>query len=124
MADYIRTIPQERFDMDRYRSNDRQTHECDSIGCVVGYCTILDDVNNIPKYSDGDIDFEKWSENFTGLGWWSGTWHWCFSSYWKQIDNTPTGAAQRIEWLLNNGLPQNWSNQLEGTDPLIYKQAK
>ena len=50
-------------------------------------------------------------------------WDWCFSSRWADIDNTPTGAALRIEWLLNHGLPKDWRKQMVGEAPLCYYEG-
>lgn len=122
MADYIRTVPQENFTISYYRSGSERYHKCDSVGCVIGHCTVLDDIDNIPTFQGGDIRFDEWSKIFTELVPYSGKWKWCFSTYWKQIDNTPTGAAERIEWLLNHGLPEDWYEQMTGETPLIYKQ--
>lgn len=35
-------------------------------------------------------------------------WYWMFSSAWREIDNTPKGAAKRIFWLLENGVPTRY----------------
>ena len=32
-------------------------------------------------------------------------WEWCFSGEWRKLDNTPHGAAKRIQVLLRKGLP-------------------
>jgi hypothetical protein len=118
MAAHIRTIPQEMFNMWWFRGGQAKTPECDSVGCVIGHCTVLDP-NPRPRDGFGDIDFRGWSQGFTGLI--GNEWEWCFSSPWQYTDNTPEGAALRIEWLLENGLPQEWCEQLLGDSPLCYK---
>lgn len=123
MADHIRTVPQEKFDMDVYRDNDSLSHECNTVGCVIGHCTVLDK-EPLPPLSYICIDFTVWSERFTGIDSVADAWHWCFSSHWSHVDNTPTGAALRIEWLLNNGLPENWDEQMNGQEPLCYLNDK
>lgn len=45
---------------------------------------------------------------------------WCFSSDWEHVDNTPQGAAARIEWYLDNGLPDDWYEQMRARAPLCY----
>jgi hypothetical protein len=124
MADYIRTIPQDKFHMAQYRLINREEQECNSVGCVIGFCTILDNINNIPRINEGEIYFSKWSYQFTDLIPNGDIWQWCFDSDWQRTDNTPTGAAERIEWLLNNGLPEDWREQMRGDKPLIYKQTQ
>ena len=120
MADYVRTVPQEYFTMSYYRSGSDKYHKCDSVGCVIGHCTVLDDIDNIPTIND-EINFTEWSENYTGLIAGESEWVWCFDSNWKPIDNTATGAADRIKWLLNHGLPEDWLEQMNGKKPLIYR---
>jgi hypothetical protein len=121
MADHIRTVSQDQFDMDYYRMfEDETSAECNSVGCVIGHCTILD-VDNLVRYNDGTIDFGTWSENFTGLKITSSEWTWCFSSLWADVDNTPCGAASRIEYLIACGsVPANWLLQMDGTEGLCY----
>lgn len=141
MADYIRTIPQEVFNMGLYRgevysgvSDCMATIKCNSIGCVIGHCLELDDEENIPRIDEsiwgkprigGDmINFSEWSENFTGLDHMSIAWSWCFSSTWSRIDNTPIGASLRIEYFIKYGVPRNWEAQQFGDYPLVYKSPK
>ena len=119
MADHIRTIPQGVFDMEGFREGQHITPECDSVGCVLGHCVGLDpNPDGIARWEDEGINFFKWSANFTGL---SVGWAWCFSGKWVRTDNTPKGAALRIEWLLKHGLPKDWYEQLKGMAPLCYK---
>ncbi len=123
MADYIETIPQELFDMGGWREDgDKYSHECKSIGCVLGHCTILD-TDPLPKHFDDSIDFRKWSEEFTGINseYGSEEWKYLFDADWDSIDNTPTGAAKRIRYFVENGLPTNWDDQLYYGDELSYK---
>ena len=114
MADYIRTVHTEKFNMYSYREGNHSVEflspECNTVGCVIGHCTILD-IDNLPKNKDGSgtILFASWSETFTGLDVMSTEWDWCFSYYWSFVDNTPSGAARRIEYLLKNGVPENFS---------------
>ncbi len=113
MADYIRTIPAENFDMYVYREGDHSIQylspECKTVGCVIGHCTILD-VENLPRNGDGSgsILFATWSETFTGLEVCSKEWDWCFSYSWSTVDNSPEGAARRIEYLLEKGVPSGF----------------
>lgn len=121
MADYIITIPQKKFNMRFFRRGNIKNIECNSVGCVIGHCTILDSENILINYRDifNEIDFIGWSYKFTGLNRYE--WHWCFASDWINIDNTPEGASQRIMYLIENGLPDNWIEQMDGKKPLCYK---
>lgn len=124
MADYIRTIPQDMFDMSQYRkSYPATTRECNSVGCVIGHCTVLDSKELPLLVQTGKaIDFMQWSEEFTELECGEAEWEWCFGSGWVDVDNTPIGSALRIEWLLNHGLPTTWEDQQNGDVPLCYMQ--
>jgi len=126
MADHLKTnvIP-ENFHMNQYRGDDDfKNPVCGSVGCTVGTCSVLDVENVIENFTDSDgvIDFLDWSVDFTGLLGveYECEWEWCFGSTWATTDNTPTGAALRIEWLLNNGLPVYWKNQMYGHEKLCY----
>lgn|SRR5574343_751787 len=116
-ANYIATVPQGMFDMDFFRINNRDTHECNSIGCVIGHCVILDEWSNVPIFN-GAIDFLAWSLKFFDTNY--NEWMWCFCDEWSEIDNTPIGASKRILWLVENGLPGNWRKQIEGESKLCY----
>lgn len=128
-ADYIRTIPQERFNMGVYRDalpgQDEQPenefdHECKTVGCVIGHCTILDKGNALPMGPNSRwINYTDWSFKFFGpLS--QEEWDWCFDYNWKDRDNTPEGAALRIEWLLKHGLPVDWRDHRSCKAPLCY----
>ena len=119
MADHIRTIPQRMFDMGTYREGQEITPECNSIGCAIGHCTVLDpNPDDIPRWGGGRIEYGWWSFNFTRLG--VNQQKWCFDSHWTLADNSPEGAALRIEWLLSHGLPKDWRRQMIGKAPLCY----
>lgn len=99
-------------------TGDSEKIVCGSVGCAIGHTAFV-----IPKYKN-----ETWldySLRVTGLtdndyeG--NSAWDWCFSEEWRYVDNTPQGAADRIDWLLEYGLPLNWQEQLFGEAPLCYK---
>lgn len=121
-ADYIKTIPQEFFDMSFYRATreDNKTPECGTIGCVVGHCTILDRKNVLDYYIDVDneIMFSEWSVDFFKIT--GDEWDFCFSCSWALVDNTPQGAAKRINYLIHQGLPGNWEDMLNEEMKLCY----
>jgi len=124
MAEYIRTIPENLFDMQIFRApGNYKEVECNSVGCVIGHCTHLDADNvlrNYTRFHDDSIRFHKWAEDFTEMGMYSASFQWCFDSEWADVDNTPEGAARRIEWLIDKGLPKNWQSQMEGKASLCY----
>lgn len=135
MADHIKTISQEVFDMRDYRflkkHNDgyldvlvqklNSELECGSVGCVIGHCVVLDEnVRGIPRFTTNRINYEAWSERFTGLIAKTLEWQWCFGSDWVNCDNTPIGASKRIEYFLNHGLPEDWNEQFTGRATQSY----
>lgn len=70
-------------------------HPCGAVACAVG---------NGP---DAGVEAKR------GEAWWSYSrrafcageveWRWCFTGLWSHCDNTPTGAAWRIRYLLQHG---------------------
>ena len=124
MANHLKTnVLPENFHMGRYRGDDDFSNPvCGSVGCTVGNCTVLDAENVMNNFTNpnGVIDFLSWSKDFTGICRIEDEWAWCFGSIWSETDNTPIGAALRIEWLLNNGLPENWFCQMYGEEELCY----
>lgn len=136
MADHIKTIDPELFDMDIYRRGDTEFAECNSIGCVIRHCAVLEE-GELPRLPNGGIDFSHWSYKFTGLHTMDVEWEWCFGSSWSQHDNSIEGAVNRIEYLVNNeSVPEGFDEDLLYNDThevdefmldvpgLIYKQEK
>lgn len=64
--------------------------------------------------------WDSYCERVFGVPLESTEWHWLFSATWKRTDNTPWGAAGRIAWLIQHGLPDNWYDQMYGWAPLCY----
>lgn len=125
MADYIEKVPQEMFDMADFRQDGRDDinpPDCNSVGCVIGHCARLDAARVSEEYADwqiGGINFTPWSYAFTGLEW-DSEWQYLFGSPWKYGDNTSTGAAKRIRYFVENGLPEDWREQMYGHSKLSY----
>ena len=66
--------------------------------CAIGYGPD----SGIPKLHD-----ENWGEYYIrAFGVARGySWDWCFSGEWRYRDNTPQGAAARILYLVEHGVP-------------------
>jgi hypothetical protein len=120
LADGLRQPLMARFHMGDYSQNDLavRTQTCGSVGCAVGNATYIVGRKNINEgwgeYSGRLFDISDGSDE----------WEWCFSGAWAPTDDTPAGAADRIEILLNCGLPENWEEQMDGSAPLCYRQPK
>lgn len=128
MAQYVDNLPQSVFDMNYYRFAKFGEFysfykECRTTGCILGHCTILD-IKPLPMKVNG-IDFLLWCYQFTGINAFydSKIFDFLFHCKWKFIDNTPKGAAQRIRYFLEYGLPENWQEQMTGKAPLSYLET-
>jgi len=116
IANLMLTIPQERFNMGITRKDDWSTIDYKGIGNPIGLSIVLDDPKNVcylkQSFTDWirgkpkEIDFFTWFTNFTGMTYGWIEWNWCFSDDWVTYDNTPTGAAKRIMYLVEgNTIP-------------------
>lgn len=141
IADFIETVPQENFHMELYLNDNKDeyasirnielidellTHECDAVGCIVGLTVLhrreigikiaTQSSTSDPKVREicwrGTRDM--WSGHNAELS------EYLFNVDWKYIDNDPKNAAKRIRYVLKNGLPDNWQEQMSGQDPLLY----
>ena len=120
-ADWLEAnVKQEMFDISTFRRGQYQTPECDSVGCVIGHTTALDRKNVLKNYTydDGNIKFVDWSHRYFGLN--LDEWFWCFAASWQYTDNTVKGAAARMRYIANNGLPKNWEDIMYGREPINY----
>lgn len=124
--EYIKIIPAEKFDMHSFRDSMEVTQECGTVGCIVGWCTILDTSANFKRFivDDGDdepyIDYKVWSYDFFGLSTVANIglpnydiysvfetqniWNYLFSSWWGDNPETNTidHAIYRFKRLLND----------------------
>lgn len=129
LADLLDTVPEERFDMHSYYWTEQRDfgwdphhtvnirNECGTIGCALGWAPSL----------FAPLDAEGWGEygeRVFGAPDTSAAWSWVFSPDWglDDIDNTPRGAAARIRHLLENGLPEDWREQMSGEAKLCYAE--
>ena len=139
LADYLKTkVKPERFSMHVYNDDFSTwaTRTPAGTGCAARYITAIMDRNAFRRlqYKHKNNCYNSCLYDallYIGLGvrddrgeYHSGPNHkefrWFFSDDWTEIDNTPTGAAARIEWYLQHGLPDNMSDQLDGIAPLCY----
>lgn len=99
-ADFVEAIPPVRFRMEVYREGDLSTISCDSVGCALGHLTAL-----FPEHIEydgyGEINFLNFADNAFDIS--DPAFMWCFASEWGEVDNTPTGCAERLRFLATNG---------------------
>lgn len=108
-----------RFDMSKY-SDLRHADHCGAVGCAVGHGPFA----GIEKRPSED--WSGYSRRVFGFCQGTGDNYgdWCFGAAWDTTDNTPGGAAARIEWLLDRGLPEDWEDQEINFAPLCYREPQ
>lgn len=133
LADYLDTTEPQHFNMADYvRSargvscpvpTARVVHACSSVCCALG---------SGPRAGMPAKEGENWATYGSRVfGLVSPTWYgrslgqgyggdWCFAASWESTDNSPQGAAARIRYLLDLGVPSNWTAQMNGNAPLCY----
>ena len=120
LAAKLLAVSESEFDMAFFSDNDEPCDpvRCGTVGCAVGWgpaagieASVNDD--NWWNYSyrvfvpSDDVE----------------AWDWCFDADWASVDNTPSGAALRILYLLDKGLPEDSYEQMYGSEPLCYREV-
>lgn len=114
LRDYLRSGElRARFHMGDYASDERD-NTCGTCGCAVGHGTLCIEPRN------GREDWDDYCYRVFGITPCSPEWGWMFNGSWYSADNTPQGAAARIDWYLANGIPDDWYDQMLGAAPLCY----
>ena len=98
---FVRAIPGRLFDMELYREDESNSVECKSVGCALGHLTALFP-ELVPYTGDGEIMFWEIPFNFFGMEDDKAI-NYCFASEWDKIDNTQTGCADRIRFVMDYG---------------------
>ena len=126
LANYLLNLPDdyEEFDMSYFCYNPvvetvfdpaviTLSKGCGAVACAVGHAPSA----GIPAFKN-----ENWWDYSSRVLIDSDSlaWTWCFSGDWNGIDNTPKGAAKRILYLLDKGVPDNWWEQIKGIEGLSY----
>lgn len=119
LAAYLRTLPADYpdFEMSDFVQGGDYDHAhvaCGTAACAVGHGP---GAGIKPLKSEGWFDYS--SRCFiTDIE--SEAWDWCFHGRWSVVDNTAHGAAARIEYMLNHGLPDSAWKQRQGRAPRSY----
>ena len=83
---------------------------CGTVACACGHGPSL----GIPALPSED--WEDYSYRVFGLNELSYQFEWCFSGVWENHDNTPHGAAYRILYMLDQGVPDWFGNFYSGDE--------
>lgn len=111
LAEYLLTqVPQEKFDMSIYRIWDDVDHICGSAGCALGWSPAIMLGSTFRRYKSRSSSFFQLfsriiSKEYFGIDPDKNTWVYLFSGLWSWTDNTPQGAAARILYFLDHGVP-------------------
>ena len=100
-AKYLYALTDEsKFDMSSYST------------CALGYAAVV-----FPRIAKRNDSWWAFCIDVFGLTRFSEEWDFLFSAKWTGIDNTITGAADRIIYVLKHGVPEdNWN-------PEVYRSA-
>lgn len=140
LADYLLALPEDyrNFDMNHYlvyytRSvrppftspydiSKGALAECGTAACAAGHgpaAGIAAEAKETwPEYVSRTFVNSLWGGKYNADI--SRVWSWCFDSGWTPVDNTPQGAASRIYWYLDRGVPSNALEQMCREAPLCY----
>lgn len=107
---HIETVPSDNISMTSFRRNGDNKVECNSVGCIIGHCVILDP--KLIKYnSHGHLLFVDWSHDFFGiLNFRKCTWDYLFSFEWQEVGDVKKQALIRMNKVLNGYNPEtDWN---------------
>lgn len=112
------------FDMGHYRKGDfgcgfiidKTPHECNTVGCIIGHCTVLDTIDNFYEC----LDFTEWTRSFFVISEFSDEGLFLFSSYWSDNiqSSTKEQALLRLAYFIDfQKLPDGfWKPSCNGMD--------
>jgi hypothetical protein len=127
LADYLAALPRDyqHFDMSSFLCQPggltmppkeaSLLGSCGTVACTAGHGPAA----GIP-IPEGCTSWWQYCDSVFGATFAGAHYQWCFAAEWKDVDNTPQGAAQRIYWLLEHGVPEDRYLQMNGRAPLCY----
>lgn len=115
LADYLLSGElKAKFDMRIYDDASIGYHTtCGTIGCAAGHGPYAGCGLKIPYEAWYEYIIRVFDIGFDEL-------EWCFAAKWICVDNTPEGAAKRILYMIEKGVPYDWEKQMGGEVPLCY----
>ena len=120
-AKYLYALPDNsKFDMKQIALDDHgyrvrsvcDVHDCGTVMCSLGYAAL-----GFPRIARVHNNWSEFCRDVFGIDSRDIEWDFLFSAKWTGIDNTITGAADRIIYVLKHGVPEdNWN-------PEVYRSA-
>ena len=90
MRDHLDKVDPDKFTMGCFRQDRSTTHECNSVGCILGHCFILEEnpEDYIIHITEGyeTISYPDWLYFFTGIKTWSDEGVYLFGAQWTSED--------------------------------------
>lgn len=105
-----------RFDMEEFTLGEiTEEYPCGTAACALGSLPVM-----IPReegegwcdYGNRVLGIHSFEHEYE--------WDWLFSCKWSSVDNTQAGAAARVRYLLDYGLPEDGEEQMLGKAELCY----
>lgn len=121
LANYLERVSPDAFDMGKFSVDKHgkelglHVHECGTVACAVGWGPAA----GFPPLPSDEF-WTNYSHRVFGLYAGDAAWDWCFGWQWGGVDNTPTGAAKRIRYLIKRGVPPDAEDQMRGATPYIF----
>ena len=127
LADFLENnVTQEMFNMDSYRMHENgactqfySKTECGTVGCALGWSPLIEGLEFTDaeyNVNSKDYSFYNYCDRVFNLddnsNYRSPQWDFLFSAEWTKFDNTPKGAANRIKFLVSEGVPSDFENEL------------
>lgn len=113
LSTFLKTVPQEKFDMEWFRidgegsCNFISRHNCGTSGCALGWAPLVPGLEDVREdyYSTLNtpavLKFYRYCKRVFNLDNNNEIWLYLFSDSWTNFDNTPIGAANRIDTICN-----------------------
>lgn len=115
MAHYFIAPPKEEV---RYAAENGGVAACGAAACAVGHGPAAGILVPAEFVGPSSVDWNGYAGLFVGH-YDTAEYDWCFDGTWNRIDNTPSGAAARIRYLLAEGCPP--PEMIEAHDVTVWR---
>lgn len=118
LADHLDTVEPDRFDMNLFfggaatqKKRERYVKTgampCGTVACALGYGPSAGLTMLAEESRAGVYRWFRYSARVFGVVQETREWNFLFHCHWAMLDNTPAGAAKRIRYMLEHGVPAN-----------------